>query len=362
MIKKTLSTMLTVAMLLSVLTACDSEAAQYESLGIKFYKVSMVSGPKTLEGYSSPDDAYVCKLNGSTETSITVPSEFKGKPVIAVITDSFNETITDITVSEGVLYIDQAFLGYKALANVVLPDSLKCICASFKQCESLVSVEIPNGVEIIDSSFEKCKNLESVIFKGTMGNISDDSFKNCPKLESAEADGFTDDEWARLLWNEAYGKLVSAGIVDKEIKFDDNGNPVLGNMDDFSGVSGKVIWGSMDDNLVPSIKLKSPNDHTENIPAYCCDMFYDVPFANERAECDYLILYAGLTSKVDEEFYMGGVDRVTTTTLVFVINVATREIVHIECIGVDCPEATTDHTRGYTKVSDAENYMADICS
>ncbi|SCW41492.1 Leucine rich repeat-containing protein [Ruminococcaceae bacterium YRB3002] len=368
MFKKIMSIILTAAMLLTmpVLTACDSEAAQYEPLGMKFYKVSMISGPKTLEGYPSPNDAYVCKIGDTSETSITVPSEFKGKPVVAVVTENYNETLTDVTISEGVLYVDQAFYGYKALANVSLPGSLKAICNSFRQCDSLVSIEIPDGVTVWDGSFENCKNLETVTYKGTSVNVTDDSFKNCPKLGGEEADGLTDDEWAELLWNDAYGKLVEAGIVGEPLEFDGNGKPKIGRMSAFSGVSGKVIWADLgsfiEDELKPKVIHKSPNDKTEGITEYTCMSFNDVPFANERSECDYLMLYGGFKSRVDYGFYMGDVDRITTTTLVFVINVAKREIVHIECIGIDCPGITTDHTTGYTKVNEARTYMMDICS
>ena len=66
---------------------------------------------------------------------------------------------------------------------------------------------------------------------------------------------------------------------------------------------------------------------------------YSAKFADSPKDWKYLIVYTSYDSKIEEEFYYGGVDRISVTTLVLIIDVEKTEVVHIEFIGADCPPA-----------------------
>ena len=66
---------------------------------------------------------------------------------------------------------------------------------------------------------------------------------------------------------------------------------------------------------------------------------YSSKFADSPKDWKYLIVYTSYDSKIEEEFYYGGVDRISVTTLVLIIDVEKTEVVHIEFIGADCPPA-----------------------
>lgn len=61
-----------------------------------------------------------------TESEITVPATISGKPVIAMYTQSENNTVTKVTLEEGILELGHAaFADYSALMTVNLPSSLE---------------------------------------------------------------------------------------------------------------------------------------------------------------------------------------------------------------------------------------------
>ena len=76
-----------------------------------------------------------------------------------------NNTITSITLPEGLTSIeDEAFSGCN-LTSITIPESVISIGKSaFSGCSNLLSVIIPNGVTSIGSSaFYECSNLKSIM-------------------------------------------------------------------------------------------------------------------------------------------------------------------------------------------------------
>lgn len=71
-------------------------------------------------------------------------------------------------------------------------------------------------------------------------------------------------------------------------------------------------------------------------------------------ECSCLIVYGRYEVKREEKFYYGGVDRVTTETLVIYIDAANREVVHIACVGDETPPSTSDHNVGLVCQEEAD--------
>ena len=83
-------------------------------------------------------------------------------------------------------------------------------------------------------------------------------------------------------------------------------------------------------------------------------------FADSLDECRYMVTYVGLPSRVEEEFYMGGVDRTHVTTLVVVMDAQNREFVHIRNVGTDVPPTTTQWPTGGTLSQEARDYMSSL--
>ena len=90
---------------------------------------------------------------------------------------------------------------------------------------------------------------------------------------------------------------------------------------------------------------------------------FDVPpeladrFADSQDGCRYVVAYLGVISRVDEAYYMGGADRRSVTTLVVVMDLRTREFVHIHVVGTDIPEPVTEVPVGSTMDAEARAYM-----
>ena len=85
-------------------------------------------------------------------------------------------------------------------------------------------------------------------------------------------------------------------------------------------------------------------------------------YADSLEECRYFICYAGFAAHTDEDFYGSGTDREIVTTVVFIIDAVSREVVHIEVIGSDVPGAVVEigKNRGVTKYEEAEQYILSL--
>lgn len=63
----------------------------------------------------------------------------------------------------------------------------------------------------------------------------------------------------------------------------------------------------------------------------------DSVFADGLDKCDYLIVIDTLRSKKEINYYKNGLDRITMTTIVMVINVKNIAVEHIEVVKIDVP-------------------------
>ena len=135
--------------------------------------------------------------------------------------------------------------------------------------------------------------------------------------------------------------------------------------DDYTLPSGKVIIGRIDygnefrpvradyadgDWIYEAVGERVPLFYPESLNGHFDDegtetILANVPvetFANSTDECDYLIVFDSVASHVDEDYYMGSIDRTCVTSLVFVIDVSEGKIVHIENVGTDTPGSTVE--------------------
>ena len=100
-------------------------------------------------------DSYSVRANPSLEkyfneylpSEITIPSEYKGRPVTEIESFGFSYcySLTSITIPDSVTSIEEyAFCGCSSLTSIVIPDSVTSIGEyAFSDCSSLTSITIP---------------------------------------------------------------------------------------------------------------------------------------------------------------------------------------------------------------------------
>lgn len=113
--------------------------------------------------YSVKDGEVYITSCTSGKTSISVPAEIDGMPVVAIYKGAFFQNIA---------------------SSVILPDTLRTIDElAFYMCTSLKSITIPDGVtEIGANAFLDCSSLETVVIPGTCQTIGEDAFTGCHSL------------------------------------------------------------------------------------------------------------------------------------------------------------------------------------
>ena len=131
-------------------------------------------GSKLPSGYSE-GLTFVTYRNGyavsgigtCADTTIVIPSEYNGIPVIAIAEDCFKSksNIQAIIIPDSVLIIEDYAIAYcKNLNRVDLGNGVKEIGMSFAGCDSLTSIRIPASVEVIDNlAFYLSENFESIV-------------------------------------------------------------------------------------------------------------------------------------------------------------------------------------------------------
>lgn len=215
--KKVLSIILSLAMLLSVSAMFDISAFAKEGDSGKcganvYYSLDRSTGVLTISGtgdmYKSDegttlnihfayddiksaviqngvtsigDDAF---YKSSALTSVTVPSSVKsiGNYALAGCT-----ALKSIGLPEGLNSIGkEAFSGCTSLSNVTIPSTLNYIGNSaFRDCGSLRNVTIPGSVSTIDEfAFAYCSNLQSITLGNGIKTISGEAFEYCSSLTS----------------------------------------------------------------------------------------------------------------------------------------------------------------------------------
>jgi hypothetical protein len=108
----------------------------------------------------------VTRYTGSG-SSVTVPAELGGYPVVGIGQHSFKDTeVVSVVIPNGVTWIgDDAFYNCINLSLVTIPDSLTFVGDyAFFHCSSLLSVAIPNNVIRIEKgTFNGCSAPASVV-------------------------------------------------------------------------------------------------------------------------------------------------------------------------------------------------------
>jgi hypothetical protein len=192
------------------------------------------------------------------------------------------------------------------------------------------------------------------------------------------------DAWAREVFDESLQKLIDAKALnlemssylfefsfaesEAELTFTSEQPAEELLVGDFSAGS-KAIIAEAGAGMLPVVAM---NQEAESgLPAYFPSSaneegsYDDVDpqrFANYVTECDRLLIWGGFEADRESKYYEDGTDRVTTATLVFVIDVTNGKLLHIESVGTDRPESEPESTNGtgYTMSESANEYIAEL--
>ncbi len=133
--------------------------------------------PNTLADYTFVEygDGYALKSYSGTSETITVPSTYNGKSVIAIGTLPSSTTLDTVYIS------GDGFYENNTVKKVILPESIKVINAGAFAYSSVEEIVFPSSWRAIYSyAFYGCSKLTKMTFNG--GTITSDIFKDCTAL------------------------------------------------------------------------------------------------------------------------------------------------------------------------------------
>lgn len=142
--------------------------------------------------YQLYDDGQAYAVTGHTDdlkSEIVIASEVNGLPVTRVGQLAFykNETLTSVTISEGITSLDYgALASCPNLSTVSIPQSVTYIDGYvFYYCSALTSITIPDGVTSLgEAVFYCCTSLVSVTLPNNLTTIGEWAFCGCTGLTS----------------------------------------------------------------------------------------------------------------------------------------------------------------------------------
>ena len=142
--------------------------------------------------------------------------------------------------------------------------------------------------------------------------------------------------------------------VDQPFKL--NGKVIIALSSDRSVGFGLVGWSSHVDDAERDALFFSSDEERGLLPAD--------RWAINTDEAGTLVVVEGFVSRVDQGFYMGNVDRKQVATVVFVIDVESRTVSHVEVIGTDTPggRTTLDKTNGQWLKTEAYAYIRSLAA
>ena len=172
--KKTLSVLLSVLMIISSLAVMPLSAFAYTDGDFAY---SVKDDKATITGY-----------NGTAEV-LEIPETLGDKSVIAIGDSVFdaNQSLKNVIIPEGITKIgDCAFYHCESLERIDIPVSVTNIeGGAFTGCSSLKRVFIRGTVSNIKyNTFNGCTSLEAVSFPTSLDKIGEDVFKNCENLKN----------------------------------------------------------------------------------------------------------------------------------------------------------------------------------
>ena len=127
---------------------------------------------------------YIESIGTINSNNITIPSQFKGKDVIAIKQDAFkNSTVSTVVIEDGVELICQDAFAGSSLQSITLPNSIKRIeSGAFKSCSLLQKVVLNEGLAQVEIDLFKDSGITEVVLPSTVIKLNDNSIPNGTKL------------------------------------------------------------------------------------------------------------------------------------------------------------------------------------
>lgn len=141
----------------TVITELMDREDKEDTGGMRFIEIANISGYRFVGDYNVDKTSWLCRIENCKEKEITVPAEYKGKPVIAVETDIFsNDTVSSVVIMDGVQFIAGGFNNYSALKEVKFPKSIKAVYRnSFNHCPDLLKAQLPEKTVVEYGAFSE---------------------------------------------------------------------------------------------------------------------------------------------------------------------------------------------------------------
>lgn len=131
------------------------------------------------------DGAVLVGYNGS-ETTVAIPAEYQGRPVVAIGDKAFYQSaVTRVSMPDTITRIgDNAFAYSAQLQDVTLSAGLQSLGEGvFYQCSALTEITIPDGLtELPENTFNYCTSLQRVVLPSGLTTIGSSGFYRCAKL------------------------------------------------------------------------------------------------------------------------------------------------------------------------------------
>ena len=176
--KKAISVLLTIAMLLSIFSMVSASAVIIIEVDDYDFTVNY-DGTATVTGYTG------------TDTALNIPSELNGHTVTVIGGNAFGnyEKITSVVIPDTVTDIEyEAFSNCKSLTSVTIGKSVRSISNSaFNGCVGLTTVNLPDSLKLIGYyAFSGCTSLAHIDLSDSLNSISGYAFSGCTALTSID--------------------------------------------------------------------------------------------------------------------------------------------------------------------------------
>ena len=180
MLRKLLSVLLSVCILLSVLTvsslAVSAREADIAGIGVtdstgNWKYVPLDDGTVQIKTWGA----------GFKTADVVIPSVLDGKKVTSVSGDwDINSYVESVTLPDSITTLDnRSFYCFENLKSVTFSKNLKSIdWGAFGECSNLEELKLPEGLESIgESAFEKCYKLYSLTIPDSVTSVGEYAFK-----------------------------------------------------------------------------------------------------------------------------------------------------------------------------------------
>ena len=140
-----------------------------------------------LETFAVGDVIYITGTSSKESSTIDIPEEIDGKPLVRVLERAFADctAVSTIILPKSVTQIGPyAFENCKSITGITLPEKASELEQGvFKDCASLTHVILPNGLKSIPTeTFSGCSALKSIRIPDTVTALDEEAFLNCTSL------------------------------------------------------------------------------------------------------------------------------------------------------------------------------------